>query len=278
MIRFTAEVSGEMNCFSPRTTRTLAVPALAMSSGLMAVVSAPPPERSFLRVETTRGLRRRAVGKGFEGPENEVNLMTDIPPTPPTAQQTPLPSRTCPQCQMQVPAKAYVGAYCKKRLRTSPMTWGCLVLIGLPTLARILSRSTSTPPAPAPKSAEEAKREATQKAQQETPPSALDTSRKAEVMRAVRLDFQWRKGAFDTVMEAKFTITNPTEYAIRDIEITCVHFAPSGTRIDSHQGTIYERIKPRGRKVIRNFNMGFIHSQAKSSGCTITDLVIEPKQ
>lgn len=125
--------------------------------------------------------------------------MTNIPPTSPIAQQPPLPSagptRTCPKCQMQVPAKAYVCAYCKKRLRTSPVTWVCLVLFGLPILTSVLSRSTSTPPAPAPKSTEDAKRgAAAQKAQQETPPSALNIIRKAEVMRAVRLEHQWRKG------------------------------------------------------------------------------------
>jgi hypothetical protein len=99
---------------------------------------------------------------------------------------------------------------------------------------------------------------------------------KEEALKAVKLDYKWRKGGFDNVMEADFTISNPTPYAIKDVEITCVHFAPSGTPIDSNRRTIYERIRPKGKKVVKDFNMGFIHSQVKSSACSITDLVVEP--
>jgi hypothetical protein len=99
---------------------------------------------------------------------------------------------------------------------------------------------------------------------------------KDEALKAIKLDFKWRKSGFDNVMEADFTITNPTPYTIKDIEITCVHFAPSRTQIDSNRRTIYERIKPKSKKIIKDFNMGFIHSQAKSSACSITDLEVEP--
>jgi len=75
-------------------------------------------------------------------------------------------------------------------------------------------------------------------------------------------------------MEADFTIQNPTQYMIKDMEITCTHFAKSGTEIDSNTRTIYDTVPAKGKKVIKNFTMGFIHIQASSSSCKIADLEI----
>ena len=75
-------------------------------------------------------------------------------------------------------------------------------------------------------------------------------------------------------MEANFTIHNKGKRDVKDIEITCTHFAKSGTRIDSNTRTIYEIIKANSKKSFNNFSMGFIHSQAHKSSCGITDLVV----
>jgi hypothetical protein len=86
-------------------------------------------------------------------------------------------------------------------------------------------------------------------------------------------NFSWSKEGFGTVMEATFTIGNALQWAVKDIEIRCEHAAPSGTRIDSNTRTIYERIEAKGIRTIRNFNMGFIHSQATRSTCRIVRVV-----
>jgi len=75
-------------------------------------------------------------------------------------------------------------------------------------------------------------------------------------------------------MEADFTVQNPTEYNIKDIEITCTHSAKSGTKIDSNTRTIYDIVPSKETKVFRKFNMGFIHSQVSTSSCRIVDLKI----
>lgn len=75
-------------------------------------------------------------------------------------------------------------------------------------------------------------------------------------------------------MEADFTIRNNGTKAIKDIEIECVHFAPSGTRIDSNKRTIYEVIEPGKTRVFKDFSMGFMHSQADSSNCKIKSIQI----
>jgi len=88
------------------------------------------------------------------------------------------------------------------------------------------------------------------------------------------LDFTWSKEGFDNIMEANFTIKNDGPYAIKDIEITCDHSAPSGTVIDRNTRTIYEIVKAKSKRLFTKFNMGFINSQVKSSSCRIVDFKV----
>jgi hypothetical protein len=84
-------------------------------------------------------------------------------------------------------------------------------------------------------------------------------------------NFTWSKGGFGSVMEANFVIRNPLEFGVKDIEITCVHAAPSGTEIDRNSRTIYEVFPAKSTKRIDDVNMGFIHSQARRSRCRIVN-------
>jgi hypothetical protein len=65
---------------------------------------------------------------------------------------------------------------------------------------------------------------------------------------AVKLDYKWRKEGFGNVMEADFTLQNRATVAVKDIEIRCEHYAPSGTKIDRNTRTIYETLKPGERR------------------------------
>jgi len=90
----------------------------------------------------------------------------------------------------------------------------------------------------------------------------------------IKLDFSWGKEGFGNVMIANFTIHNNGSQDVKDIKIKCTHSAASGTVIDENTQTIYELFKAKSKKTIRNFNMGFIHSQASKSGCEIVDLTV----
>jgi len=83
------------------------------------------------------------------------------------------------------------------------------------------------------------------------------------------VDFSWHTDGFGSVMVATFTIKNSLPVSVKDIEVECTHSASSGTVIDSNQRTIFEIIKSGQTRTFRDFNMGFIHSQAKRSGCII---------
>jgi hypothetical protein len=76
------------------------------------------------------------------------------------------------------------------------------------------------------------------------------------------------------LMTADFTIKNDSSIDIRDITVTCTHYAKNGTKIDSNTRTIYDIIKAGKSKNFRKFIMGFIHSKANSSYCEITNLKI----
>jgi len=85
-------------------------------------------------------------------------------------------------------------------------------------------------------------------------------------------DYDPRKGGFGSVMLVDFKVANLNPYAVKDFELTCTHYAPSGTVIDSNTRIIYEVIPANDSKKVKDFNMGFIHSQAASSSCEITSV------
>jgi|GEM_PF-748373 len=106
--------------------------------------------------------------------------------------------------------------------------------------------------------------------------STPSESPKEAALRQAKIDFKWKTGGFGSVMIADFTIQNPSNYAIKDLEVTCTHFASSGTKIDSNTRTIYELVPAKGKKIVKGFNMGMINSQASTSSCSVEDLVVVP--
>jgi hypothetical protein len=163
--------------------------------------------------------------------------------------------RPCKECKQQISSDARVCPHCGKKVGTSAGR-GCLVvllaLIIVGAVGSFLQHSenggVSSP--------------------------TVDT--KSTALSQVSLDFKWRKEGFDNVMEADFTVKNGSNYDIKDLEITCHHFAKSGTQIDSNTRTIYDVVKAHSTKKFPKFNMGLIHSQAAQSSCAVTNLSIVP--
>ena len=104
-----------------------------------------------------------------------------------------------------------------------------------------------------------------------TPPPP---SRDEEAARNVEITkWSWKKGGFDSVMIATFTFKNNNDFPVKDITVRCEHEGPSGTTIDTNIRTIYERVEPHKKHTVRNFGMGFIHSQANRSSCAVTGAI-----
>lgn len=81
-------------------------------------------------------------------------------------------------------------------------------------------------------------------------------------------NIKWSKDF--SMMEVSVTIKNNSEFALKDFVIDCEHSGPSGTVMDSNRREIFELIEAGKSKRIKNFNMGFINSQAASTACVIT--------
>jgi len=87
----------------------------------------------------------------------------------------------------------------------------------------------------------------------------------------------WHKTGFGSIMEASFVIQNDNDFPVKDIEITCNHFAQSGTNIDSNTRTLYQSISAHHKLSVPNFSMGFIHSQVNNTHCKVSDFAQTPE-
>lgn len=170
--------------------------------------------------------------------------------------------KKCKECGNDVSTSAKTCPHCGKKYPSGGLTTPVKIILFL-VLLLVIGKLFNTP-------------ENSQKTNTTTtsPPIVTETS-KDKAMRAINLDFKWKKNGFDNIMMADFTITNLSDYTIKDIEITCSHYAKSKTKIDKNTRTIYDVIPAKGKKIFKDFNMGFIHSQVYSSSCKCTDLKVE---
>lgn len=147
-------------------------------------------------------------------------------------------AKVCPECGEPAPKK------------TSMITWLVLILF-IFILINSANKSSSF------------NSEAVEKKQKDI---AIDL---VEIVEYKRVDT-----TIDNILEVDFTIKNNYQFKVKDIEITCTHYAKSGTKIDSNKRIIYDIIDARSKKTFNKFNMGFIHSQADETNCKVTDIKI----
>jgi hypothetical protein len=87
------------------------------------------------------------------------------------------------------------------------------------------------------------------------------------------LDFAWRKGGFETVMIATFTIKNDNDFAIKDMYVGCVLSARSGTTLGAASTTIYDTVPAHSRRTFREINLGapvaIDFGQASAASCKL---------
>ena len=75
---------------------------------------------------------------------------------------------------------------------------------------------------------------------------------------------------FGTVMVATFAFHNGNKIAVKDIEVKCDQYGPSGTLISTTADTIYHRLPPKADTTVEGFNLGFIHVQSATARCMVT--------
>jgi hypothetical protein len=101
------------------------------------------------------------------------------------------------------------------------------------------------------------------------PPVASPTYK--EVLSQLRIrNLSWEKKGFGSIMSATFVVHNDSPTTVKDVVVTCKHSANSGTMIDSNTRTVYEIIRRRSSASVVDMDMGFIHSAAVESRCSVT--------
>ncbi|MEM1113239.1 MAG: zinc ribbon domain-containing protein [Pseudomonadota bacterium] len=157
----------------------------------------------------------------------------------------------CRECGSQISKKAKECPHCgAPQRRTSALTWFVAVIAVFMGAIAIFS-----PDAPV-----------------QGDQNRLDRGpTRSEALEGMELTFTWER-SLDMFMVADLSITNNNAVDVKDLEITCVHFAKSGTQIDRNRREIFE-IFPAGQtRSYPDFQMGFMHSQADKSACSISDL------
>lgn len=150
-------------------------------------------------------------------------------------------AKACPHCGVSKPIKPAISG-----------GMGCLIMIGLLVFVGSIINSNSP----------------------NRPSSAAPSEETLQLqLNRINLKYEWQKGGFDNVMIINFTVQNRNQFPIKDFTISCDHSAPSGTRIDSNRKTVYEVVPANGKLSKKEFNMGFIASQAARSSCSVTGFV-----
>lgn len=86
------------------------------------------------------------------------------------------------------------------------------------------------------------------------------------------VDVSGEKGGFDTVFILSGTLHNSAEVDIKDAQIRCALFGPSGTELGAVEETLYEIVPANGDKRFSELNMGFMSSQQVARhDCAIVD-------
>jgi hypothetical protein len=193
--------------------------------------------------------------------------------------------KKCPLCAQMIPAEALVCPVCRRdvdtregaaafiaaeqvRLKAEKRRKTNRKLIGYGLLGALIVLIISNRDNSAPESGGTTQTQARQKANPPAP-RPLTASEAADNV-TVRTD-SWRKDF--SMMTADFSVNNGNSFDVKDVEIRCDHTAPSGTNIDSNTRMIYEVFRANTARQLRNFSMGFIHSQVAETRCRVASVV-----
>jgi hypothetical protein len=83
------------------------------------------------------------------------------------------------------------------------------------------------------------------------------------------LSYSASKGGFNNVMILTMKLRNDNAFAVKDFQIVCANYAPSGTELPASFGTLYEKLEPGQAKTFRKINLGLMPSDSNTYKCAI---------
>lgn len=148
--------------------------------------------------------------------------------------------KTCKDCGTEVSTKAAACPKCgaplkpkRRLLRFFGVVFGAWALISILFygVAYLILGSNKTSPVPASSRAPDPPMK-----RQFGPKYKPPVASKDAALSFVSLKYSWSKTPYASMMLADFIVSNKGSDDIKDIQITCTHFANSGTQIDSNTG------------------------------------------
>jgi hypothetical protein len=88
-----------------------------------------------------------------------------------------------------------------------------------------------------------------------------------EVSSVVLKGFNWAREGI--AFRGSFTVENLSPFDVKDVELYCTHYAPSGTVLDTSRRKIYEIFYAKSAKMFRNQDMGIADSQVAKLSCFV---------
>jgi len=83
------------------------------------------------------------------------------------------------------------------------------------------------------------------------------------------LSYSASKGGFDNVMILSMKLRNDNPFVVKDFQIVCANYAPSGTELPASFGTLYEKLEPGETRAFKKINLGLMPPDSSSFKCAI---------
>jgi hypothetical protein len=78
----------------------------------------------------------------------------------------------------------------------------------------------------------------------------------------------WRRGGLGSNAQVTFTLRNGNDYAVKDIEISCVFTRRDGSHLTDRTRTIHDTVDVKSRRTFARLHVGFVNINANKAKCS----------
>jgi hypothetical protein len=79
---------------------------------------------------------------------------------------------------------------------------------------------------------------------------------------------RWQRAGLGSNALVSFTLRNGNDYAVKDIEISCVFSRRDGSHLTDRTRVVHDIVKMKGRKSFAHWHIGFVNVNADRAKCT----------
>jgi len=79
----------------------------------------------------------------------------------------------------------------------------------------------------------------------------------------------WRRGGLGSNALVTLTLRNDSDYAVKDIEISCAFTRPDGRRLTDRTRSIHDTVNMKSRKTFSRLHVGFVNVNASNAQCSV---------